>query len=138
VPWKEEFYRWSSGTMNLNILGIFNFFLSRSWNTWAQSEKIYHQKTHLPHCIYFIHFLNITKCHEKKSFKEEHGGGGRGINGFLGGFGIFPQAKNTCLLNYHNSKKILSSFSLQKNKGAWVYSLCGHNFVRLGCSIFSY
>jgi len=55
---------------------------------------------------------------KRRVLKRNMVGGGRGINGFLGGFGIFPQAKNTCLLNYHNSKKILSSFSLQKNKGA--------------------
>jgi len=28
-------------------------------------------KTHFPHCIYIL-FFDITKCHEKKSFVEEH------------------------------------------------------------------
>jgi len=41
-------------------------FLSRSWNTWAQSAKSYCLKTHFPHCI-FIHFF----WQNQVSWKEE-------------------------------------------------------------------
>jgi len=36
-----------------------------------ESAKSYCQKTHFPELFLYI-FFDITKCHEKKSFAEEH------------------------------------------------------------------
>jgi len=72
VSWKEEFWRESSRTKYLNILGIFfKFFCLGAEIFELKVQRAIVCKTHFPHCIYIISF-DITKCYEKKSFVEEH------------------------------------------------------------------
>jgi len=68
VSRKEEFYIRTPGTLYPNILG--NFFLIFVKELKYLSSKSYGQKTHISPI--FTHFFDITKCHEKKSFAEEH------------------------------------------------------------------